>query len=99
MEPLKTYWAYQHLIVQLSRSRFEAPVDYGSDVEAYSFVREDDRVHVAWSTDTISDNIYVPQSEFLAAYDREGNPLSPIEVGVYYQLTVGFSPIYLHLRR
>jgi len=97
--PTVTYWTYQHLIVQLSRSRFEAPVAYGSDIEAYSFLRENDRVHVIWSTDTITNTIYVPQSEFLAAYDREGNPLSPIGVDTDYQLSVGFSPIYLQLRR
>lgn len=99
MDPTATYLTYQHLVVELNRSRFVAPVHYGSGVEAYSFLRERDRVHVAWSTDTIPDTIYVPQSEFLGAYDREGNPLSPIEVGTDYQLAVGFSPIYLHLRR
>lgn len=93
------YTAYQQLVNHTNRSRFEAPVDYGSDVEAYSFIRQSDRVHVAWSTDTISDTIYVPQSEFLAAYDREGSPLLPIAVGTDYQFSVGFSPIYLHLRR
>jgi hypothetical protein len=96
--PRPAYIAYQQLVNHTNRSRFEASVDYGSDVEAYSFVRETDRVHVTWSTDTIADTIDVPQSEFLAAYDREGNPLSPIEVGTDYQFAVGFSPIYLHLR-
>jgi hypothetical protein len=97
--PRPAYTAYQQLVNHTNRSRFEAPVDYGSDVEAYSFVRQTDRVHVAWSTDAISDTIYVPQSEFLVAYDREGNPLSPIEVGTDYEFVVGFRPIYLHLRR
>jgi hypothetical protein len=97
--PRPAYIAYQQLVDHTNRSRFEAPVNYGSDVEAYSFVRETDRVHVVWSTDTISDTIYVPQSEFLGAYDREGNPLSPIAVGTDYQFVVGFNPIYLHLRR
>jgi len=97
--PRPSYRAYQHLIARQNYSRFEARVDYGSDVEAYSFLLSQSRVHVLWSTDAAPDLITVPQAQFLAAYDRDGAPLTPTPVGSDYQFTVGFSPIYLELRR
>lgn len=97
--PRPVYWAYQQLAIQLNRSVYEGPVAYGSDVEAYSFVRTRDRVHVAWSLDYNADTISVPQSAFVAAYDRDGTALTPVAVSPYYQVNVGFSPIYLVLRK
>ncbi len=97
--PQPAYWAYQELARQLKRATFESAVDYGSDVEAYSFVRDQDRVHVIWSGDNGPDVINVPQAQFLAALDRDGNALTPLAADPYYQFTVGFSPIYVILRR
>jgi hypothetical protein len=97
--PRPAYWAYQQLTSQLNRSLYEGSVAYGSDVEAYSFVRARDRVHVAWSLDYNADIISVPQSAFLAAYDRDGTALTPVTAYPYYQFSVGFSPIYLILKK
>ncbi len=97
--PRPAYWAYQQLASQLNRSLYEGTVTYGSDVEAYSFVRAKERVHVAWSLDYTADTISVSQSSFLAAYDRDGTALSPVASGTSYQFSVGFSPIYLVLKK
>jgi hypothetical protein len=39
--------------------------------------------------------ISIPTSQFIAAYDREGNPLTPTLVDSEEQLSVGFEPIYV----
>jgi hypothetical protein len=97
--PRPVYWAYQQLASQLNRSIYERAVDYGPGVEAYSFLRGKDRVHVAWSKDYVADTIRVPQSVFVAAYDRDGTQLTPVAVNQDYQFTVGFSPIYVVLKK
>ncbi len=97
--PRPAYRAYQNLIARQNYSNFEAAVNYGSDVEAYSFLQQHKRVHVLWSTDAVTDTVTVAQSQFLAAYDRDGAPLTPTPVGSDYQFQVGFSPIYLELRK
>ena len=97
--PRPAYWAYEQLASQLNRSVPEGKVDYGVGVEAYSFLRARDRVHVAWSLDYTADMISVPQSSYLAAYDRFGTALTPVAADPYYRFTAGFSPIYLILRK
>jgi hypothetical protein len=96
--PRPAYVAYQHLIARLYKSRFVLKPDYGPEVEAYSFAKGPVIVQVAWSVDTTPDTIAVPQSKFLAAYNRDGAPLTPESVGTDYQFSVGFSPIFLELR-
>ncbi len=97
--PRPAYRAYQNLIARQSYSNFEMAVDYGAGVEAYSFVRQHNRLHVLWSTDAVTHTITVAQSQLLAAYDRDGASLTPTPVGSDYQFQVGFSPIYLELRK
>jgi hypothetical protein len=94
--PRPSYDAYQQLIHKLDRARYLSTVDYGSDVEAYTFRKAPNRVHVVWAKDDTSVNILVPKSKFLEAYDRDGTQIitPPIE-GNNYKLTVGFSPIYI----
>lgn len=97
--PRPSYWSYQQFVKQLNRSIYQGVVAYGGDVEAYSFTRAKDRLHVAWSVDASPNVINVPQANFLAAYDRDGTPLTPVAAGSDYQLTVGFSPIYIVLKQ
>jgi hypothetical protein len=97
--PRRAYTAHQHLATRLHATRFQDQVDYGPGVEAYSFFRNNELVHVVWSIDSSPDTIAVPQSRFLAAYQRDGAPLTPTTVGSDYQFVVGFSPIYIELRR
>jgi hypothetical protein len=96
--PRPSFAAYQSLITRLYGTRFQQKVDYGPGIEAYSFTRGMVAVHVAWSIDTTPDTITVPQSTFMAAYDRDGSSLLPTPVDSNYQFSVGFSPIYLELK-
>lgn len=98
--PRPSYYAYRNLADRLEDARFvQAWEDYGAGIEAYEFITPNRRVHVVWSIDTAPDDILVPQSEYLAAYDRAGTPIAPVLVGDYYQFTAGFSPIYVDLQR
>ena len=97
--PRPAYTAYQHLIVRLAYSTYEGTASYGSAVEAYSFTKRTERIHVVWSKDAIADTIQVPQSSLNQAYDRDGNILSPTLAGDNYEITVGFSPVFLMLNR
>jgi hypothetical protein len=98
LEPRASYIAYQQLATRLVNTQFERAVDYGSAVEAYSFSRTVEVVHVVWSIDFFPDAILVPQAKFLAAYDRNGSAVVPTPVGSDYEFTVGFSPIYVELK-
>jgi hypothetical protein len=39
--------------------------------------------------------VQIPEAKFIAAYSRDGNPITPTPSGQDYLLSVGFSPIYL----
>jgi hypothetical protein len=93
--PRPAYYAYQQLVTRLQNGDFDQAVDYGPGVEAYRFDTRARLIDVLWSIDTISDTITVPQVEFVAAYSRDGAVLDRELVGSDYQLTVGFSPIYV----
>lgn len=98
--PRLSYYAYQYLASRLVDSRFVRTLeDYGAEVEAYEFSSASQRVHVVWSIDVTPDDILVPRSEFVAAHDRMGAPITPVPLGEDYQFLVGFSPIYLTLMR
>jgi hypothetical protein len=97
--PRPAYVAYKHLITRLAYSTYAGTADYGSAIEAYSFTKKPQRVHVAWSKDATSDIVQVPQSDLIQAYDRDGNAISPTPVGDNYRFTVGLSPVYLVLNR
>lgn len=96
--PRPAYIAYQQLITRLANTQFQQIVDYGSTVEAYSFSRTINVVHVVWSIDFFPDTILVPQARFLAAYDRNGDAVAPSLVGTDYEFAIGFSPIYVELK-
>jgi hypothetical protein len=94
--PRPSYGTYQQLIMQLDRARYLSAVDYGSDVEAYSFHQAPNKVHVVWAKDDTSVSILVPKSKFVDAYDRDGTQITnpPVD-GNNYKFTAGFSPIYI----
>jgi hypothetical protein len=93
--PKPVYIAYDQLTHQLYYARYLGLADYGPGLEAYAFQRGDQRVHVVWAVEDQPLTISVPQSRFIAAYDRDGNPISPTPVGSDYQVGVGFEPVYL----
>jgi len=92
------YIAYQQLTQQLDHARYLQPVDYGPGLEAYAFRRGTQYVHVVWAIEDETLAIMIPQNNYLAAYGRDGEPLSPTLVNMNYQLQVGFEPVYVILR-
>jgi hypothetical protein len=95
--PKPVYYAYQVLTEQLDRARYLQPVDYGSGLEAYAFRRGAQQVHVVWAIEDETWPVSVPESSYVAAFDRDGNAITSIPVGGYYEFQVGYEPIYLIL--
>jgi hypothetical protein len=96
--PKPVYLAYQQLISQLDGKRYQKAVAYGSGIEAYEFSGSGQNVHVVWAVENQSLPITVQQAKFVAAYDRNGNLITPTLTANGYQLTVGFSPIYIQVK-
>jgi hypothetical protein len=94
--PNPAFIAYQQLTQQLKDSRYTGMVDYGAEIEAYAFETQLQQIQVVWARSDQTINLIVPGDKFIAAYDRDGNPLAPLPAGSNYQLAVGFSPIYLN---
>lgn len=91
--------AYRALAQRLNGARYDSAADYGAGIEAYRFSRSGSNVHVVWSTDSSTHTIRILQSQLLHAHNRSGELLVPTPAGDFYELTVGFEPIYLELRR
>jgi hypothetical protein len=92
------YVAYQQLAQQLNQARYLRPVDYGPGLDAYAFQRGTQYVHVVWAIEDETLAIMIPRNNYVAAYGRDGELLSPTLVAMNYQLQVGFEPIYVILR-
>lgn len=89
--PRPVYTAYQELVMQLDRARYIAPVDYGSQVEAYAFRRGSQQVDILWTGTTSSSTEVAVPPGFVEAYTRDGTELLPSKG----MLPVGFEPIYI----
>ncbi len=92
--PLPGYTAFQQLNTRLQYTKYSGPADYGASIEAYAFTKDDKFVHVIWSKADETHTIVIPSSKFVAAYKRDGTPLTPAQDG---SLQVGFEPIYVEL--
>ena len=98
-QPTLTYTAYQQLITQLKLARFKGPVLYADGaIEAYDFYSGAVNIQVVWMKTGGGATISIPMSNFIAAYARDGSSISPPLSGNTYQVSVGFSPIYLVLK-
>ncbi len=93
--PKPVYIAYQQLNTQLQYTTYAGTVDYGSGIEAYSFARGPESVHVVWAKEDQHFNVTVPQSKFVGAYSRDGDVLTPTLQGSNDVLQVQFEPIYI----
>jgi len=98
-DPKPVYTAYQQLAIQLAEAAYLRRIDYGAGIEAYAFKKGTEQVQVIWTTDVTTKTISIPPSQFIRASARDGAPIVPIDIGLNSQLTVGFEPIYLVLRR
>jgi hypothetical protein len=95
-EPRPSYLAYQQLTQQLINADYLAPVFYGAGIEAYSFRRGTQEVHVVWTGQDVSGlTILIPANNYVEAHMRDGTLIPPVLVGGNFQVPVGFSPIYV----
>ena len=94
-DPRPSYYAYQNLIETMMGTRYLAPRNYGSGVEAYRFRRAATNIDVLWAKEDQTLTVTFPKSKFIEARDRDGAVLTPVKVAGKYQLPVDFSPIYL----
>lgn len=96
--PRPAYLAYQTLVEQTG-SALQHPSriqDYGANVEAYRFVFDDHLVDVVWSPDRTAQVLRMPENDFVAAYNRDGNKLSPTSQGNSVEFVTGGSVLYIH---
>jgi hypothetical protein len=94
-QPKPVYNAYHTFMDQIYGTIFIGPASYGNDIEAYSFGDSPQRTDIVFSIQDVTYTILVPQTEFIAAYDRFGSPITPTPIGSDYQLTIQFEPIYI----
>jgi hypothetical protein len=95
-EPRPSYLAYQQLTQQLINADYQASVDYGDGIEAYSFRRGEQDVHVVWTEqDVLGLTILIPVNNYVEAHLRDGTLIPPVLVGGNFQVPIGFSPIYV----
>jgi hypothetical protein len=93
--PKPAYNAYNQLSSQLNGAVYAGPATYTAGVEGYSFRRGQQLIQVLWAKQNQSLTISLPAGKFVAAYDRFGNPKSPVASGAQYQLTIPFETVYL----
>jgi hypothetical protein len=93
--PTPVYWAYQEMTSQYQHSRLIGPVSYADGIEAYAFDRGTDRLDILWAIEDQTITVTVPLAEWIGAYGREGEVITPTVSGANVLLPVGFSPVYL----
>ncbi len=89
------FTAYKHLTKRTWGSDPMGRIDYGTGLDAYEFKKGNQLTHVVW---TVNDDIIpvtIPANEFIGAFDRDGEPITPNESGNNYIVTASFSPIYI----
>jgi hypothetical protein len=96
--PRPTFRTYKNAISMVGTKPYLGTVNYGAGVEAYAFYGGAKNLHVAWLNQNLTQTIRVPQSRFVAAYDRFGNPITASLNGSNYELTVSYHPIYIEVK-
>ncbi|NOZ05429.1 MAG: hypothetical protein GXP41_03630, partial [Chloroflexi bacterium] len=93
--PRSVYVAYQQLNTELDNAIYVGPASYGTGFEAYTFSKGAQMVDVLWAKQDVTMTATIPGSEFVAAFNRYGVPLTPAFTGTDYRLSVGFDPVYI----
>lgn len=96
-QPKPVYMAYQQLSTMLAEASYLGTVDYGSDIEGYSFRKNGSTIQVVWAREDKILALPVPRNRFTGALSRDGDPLYPELTGSNYMVTVGFEPVYILL--
>lgn len=93
--PKPAYLSYQTFMEMVSDSDLVGQADYGTGIEAYTFTNEIERIDIIFTIEDIQSTILIPTSNFIAAYDRFGNSITPTLSGSDYSLPIQYEPIYL----
>lgn len=95
--PQLAYTALQVFSEQTKGAPIVGQVDYGDPgIEAYSFkLSGNHELHVVFAFENTPISISIPKSSFIGAVDREGLPVPKVDMGTAYELSVGFSPIFI----
>ncbi len=83
--PNPGFIAYKQLTTQLENSRYVGTLNYGSQIEAFAFETPLKRVQVLWAKSDVTINVVIPGNKFIAAYDRDGDLITPQPIGSDYQ--------------
>lgn len=96
-QPRPAYIAMKTAIERLNEVRIpsQAFTGYGAGIEAYRFSGNGFVLDVLWSVDDTSRQITLPATSFIAAYTRDGAPITPVSSGGNVTISVGFENIYL----
>lgn len=96
--PRPSYIAYQQFARQVGSSTVPPTQiqDYGESFEAYRFVSAGKVVDVVWSRDAQPRQLSIPQSQFLTAFNRDGQRIVPATGNGNAVLTVGSGAVYIH---
>jgi hypothetical protein len=98
LNPRPTYGTYQQMISTLREAQFIGPVDFGEAIEAYAFQKDEALIYILWTKEDQVIPIRVPQTRYIEARSRDGFALMAFPVEGDFELSAGFSPIYLTLR-
>jgi hypothetical protein len=96
-QPRPAFTAMKVAIERLNEVRIppQSFTGYGSGIEAYRFSGNGFVLDVIWSVDHTTRQISLPASAVIAAYSRDGNPITPTISGGIATFNVGFENIYL----
>lgn len=96
-QPSPAYVTMKTAIARLNEVRLPPQpfTGYGANIEAYRFSGNGFVLDVLWSIDGTSRQITLPQAAFIAAYTRDGAPITPVSSGGNATISVGFENIYL----
>lgn len=96
--PRPVYHAYHTLIDHVRDSVLPPPriSDYGTNIEAYRFVRGNEVVDVAWSLVPESQTIQLPAQQLRAVYSRDGAQMFLQRRDNLAIVAVPWSGVYIH---
>jgi hypothetical protein len=94
--PRPAYTAYQRMIAAVGPYiRVSSVGDYGTNVEAYRFVKQRSVVDVVWSHSASPIQVGVPVDAFRSAVIRNGTTPALSQDATQVYVTVGFSPVFI----
>jgi hypothetical protein len=93
--PKPAYYSLQTMSEMIAFADYIGSAFYGDGIESYTFHKGAARIDVIFAFEDVSYTIYIPQANYIAAYDRFGTQITPALTGYDYALTIRYEPIYL----